>query len=252
MYYLLQPLRVIWKVWFFLFFLAWLIVLYPIFWVLFMRRAWFKHAFNLMRALGMLLQIGSGIVLLKKYKAPLPKSPYVIVANHSSYLDIVLMYNVFQEYFVFMGKAEIKDWPLFNIFFTKNMNILVNRGSIMEAHKAYKRATEEIDKGSSIAIFPEGTIPSDAPNLKRFKSGAFKLAIEKQVPIVVVTFLNNWERLQTGAVLRVKGGPGLTRVIIHEPISTVGLTDKDEKALMESVYAMMNGPLVEWKNHRSW
>lgn len=93
------------------------------------------------------------------------------------------MYNVIPEYFLFMGKYELLRWPLFNMFF-KDMNIAVNRGSHVEAAKAFRRAANALDRGTSLALFPEGTIPVFTPRLKPFKDGAFKLAIEKQVPIV--------------------------------------------------------------------
>ncbi len=84
----------------------------------------------------------------------------------------------------------------------------------------------ELDKGHSILIYPEATISSFG-KLLPFKNGAFKLAIEKQVPIIPVTFLNSWKFLQNGGFLKAHGKPGICRVVVHKPISTVGMTEKD-------------------------
>ncbi|MBK7084897.1 MAG: 1-acyl-sn-glycerol-3-phosphate acyltransferase [Flavobacteriales bacterium] len=58
------------------------------------------------------------------------------MSNHSSYLDIVQMFNLVPDYFLMMGKYELQRWPLFRIFF-KRMDIAVNRGSRVEAAKAF-------------------------------------------------------------------------------------------------------------------
>lgn len=79
------------------------------------------------------------------------------------------MYNVVPQYFLFIGKYELLRWPLFNIFF-KDMNIAVNRGNKVEAAKAFRKAAMAIDRGTSIAIFPEGTIPPYTPRLKPFRT----------------------------------------------------------------------------------
>ncbi|MEM9022495.1 MAG: lysophospholipid acyltransferase family protein [Bacteroidota bacterium] len=245
MYTLLAPLRVLWKVYFFLVFSLTLILLYPVFYLFLSRQKWFPLAFQSMRFWGFLLRTIPGIALLVKRKAPLPPAPFVICSNHSSYIDIIMMYGVIPNYFVFMGKAEINSWPLFRIFFTRQMNISVERGSVSGAQQALDRAREDLDKGHNIAIFPEGTIPSDAPNMLRFKNGAFKLAIDKQVPIVPVTFLDNWKRLQTGAVLKSRGGPGRARAIVHPAVPTKGLGEKDLLALRQRVYEIIQAPLAE-------
>jgi 1-acyl-sn-glycerol-3-phosphate acyltransferase len=169
----------------------------------------------------------------------------VICSNHGSYLDIIQMYNVIPQYFLFMGKYELLRWPLFKIFF-KDMNIAVNRGSHIEAAKAFRRAAEALDRGTSIAIFPEGTIPLDAPRMKPFKDGAFRLAIEKQVPIVPVTFVNHWELFGEPEQFTSRARPGMARAVVHQPIDTKGLTEADLVALRRRVYEVIEGPLLEF------
>lgn len=123
---------------------------------------------------------------------------------------------------------------MFNIFF-KKMNISVDRSSVKDSHKAYKRSRKDLEKGISLAIFPEATIPPCAPELGPFKNGAFKLAIEMQVPIVPITFLDNWRLFPDRQHEKMLLKPGLSRIIIHKPIPTLGLTENDANALRDRV-----------------
>jgi 1-acyl-sn-glycerol-3-phosphate acyltransferase len=125
------------------------------------------------------------------------------------------------------------------------MNIAVNRGSHTEAAKAFKKAAVAIDRGVSIAIFPEGTIPAGAPRMRAFKNGAFKLAIEKQVPIVPITFIDHWRLFGEPLELFSRARPGRARAIVHEPVNTVGMGEGDLVALRHRVYEVIEGPLTE-------
>ena len=144
-----------------------------------------------------------------------------------------------------MGKAELLRIPLFNIFF-KKMNIAVNRSSITDSHKAFKRAASDLSKGISLAIFPEATIPSCAPELGPFKNGAFKLAIEKQVPIVPITYLDNWSIFPDAKGCHSLVRPGISRIIVHTPIPTTGMNDDDSSALRKQVYNIINDTLTKY------
>jgi 1-acyl-sn-glycerol-3-phosphate acyltransferase len=141
-----------------------------------------------------------------------------------------------------MGKAELLNVPLFNIFF-KRMNIAVNRSSMTASHKAYRRAMSDIHKGVGIAIFPEATIPECSPQLGPFKNGAFKLAVETQASIIPVTFRDNWKLFPDKKGQRFLVRPGLSRIIVHRPISTLGMADHDIPALKEQVRNIIDAAL---------
>lgn len=163
--------------------------------------------------------------------------------NHTSYLDIILIYLAIPCYFHTMGKAELLKVPLFRRFFEK-MNIPVNRKSNKDSHRAYQRAASDIDKGISITLFPEGTIHLNCPVIGRFKNGPFRLAIEKQVPIVPITFMNNWSLLPDDYYNHV-GHPGIAHVIVHDPIPTKGMTEENLEELKSAVYKAINQLLIE-------
>ncbi len=169
--------------------------------------------------------------------------PFLICSNHSSFLDIPCLYSIFDKYFVFTGKKEVEKWPLFNIFYKSGMNILVDRYNKMGLLKAFKRMMEVIDEGHPLVILPEGTISKNAPKLTEFKTGAVSLAIRKQVPILPITFTTNWIRLQRKGLLKGKGSPGISEVIIHPNISTSGLTTNDTDMLQLKLHGIINSPL---------
>jgi len=239
-------LRKIWRAFFFINGIVTFIVMFPIFYFLLQKEKWFGTVFVLKRFWAKLIIYNVGIryKIIDLNKSELPQ-PCVICPNHTSFLDIVMTYIVFPRYFHFMGKAELKKVPLFNKFFD-NMNILVDRGSIMGSHRAFTRASSDIEKGVSIAIFPEATIPDCSPKLGRLKNGAFKLAIENQVPIVPVVFLDNWKILPDGILMKTGGTPGVSRVVIHEPISTSGLTEENLNELKTKYNQIMVNTLNQY------
>jgi 1-acyl-sn-glycerol-3-phosphate acyltransferase len=200
-------------------------------------------AFKLKRfwAAWILLVPGLFVKIIRKTGTPDLPQPCIYCSNHVSYLDIVVSYILLPDYFVFMGKQELNKAPLFRIFF-RDMNILVDRKSTISSHRAFMRAASEIQQGHSVFLYPEGTI-SSAGKLRGFKNGAFKLAIEQQVPIVPITFLNNWKLLQNGGFFKANGRPGISRIIIHKPIATVGMTEDDLVSLRSTVHEIISNDL---------
>lgn len=241
---LFLPLRWLYKLWFVFVFFSSLVLLYIPFRILLYTPQRYYKAFWLKRIWARYLAYMSGVPPRIVRSAEFPDPPYVICCNHSSYIDIIQMYNVVPRYFLFIGKYELLKWPLFNMFF-KGMNIAVNRNDRSGAAKAFRKAAQAIDRGTSIAIFPEGTIPAYAPRMKPFKDGAFKLAIEKQVPIVPITFVDHWRLFGEPMELFARARPGIARVVIHDPISTSGMSEADMVSLRRRVYEVIEQPLME-------
>ncbi len=238
---------IIWKISFIMVFVSTMIVLYPLFYTLLLNKQTFPIAFKLKRywAKLMLAIVGVFTRVYAKFDLRKINSPVIYCANHGSYLDILSAYIVIPNYFVSMAKKELGSVPLFNVFF-KNMNILVDRQSIRGSHRAFVSAAKQIDEGVSIFLFPEGGILNNRGELCRFKNGAFKLAIEKQIPIVPITFLNNWKLFQNGVLTRTFARPGLSRVIVNKPIDTKGLTLDDLVYLRQKVHGVIEGDLEEY------
>ena len=109
---------------------------------------------------------------------------YIICANHKSYLDIVLMYLVIDHDFAFLGKAELLKWPVLRFFFKRGIDIPVYRGSRTKAAKCIALAHQEIKRGRSVVIFPEGGWDNSETQMRKFKNGAFQLAIDTGLSLI--------------------------------------------------------------------
>lgn len=241
----LAILRPIWKTWFALCFAIPFLIMFPVFYAALVRGK-FDLVYKMKRLWGKMIAYGSflfPIVTYQTRKYHLPK-PCVIASNHTSYLDIVLSPFYIDHTAVYMGKYELLKIPLFRYFFVY-LDIPVNRKSIKDSHKAFSIAGEKLDQGLSQVIYPEGTI-SEKGHLRSFKNGAFKLAVEKQVPIVPVANLNNWKFLQNGGFFKSNGRPGVPRIIVGNPISTVGMTEENIPELKEKVHTFIRTELEKF------
>ncbi len=234
--------RLLFRLWFCLVFAVSMVVLYLPFRLLLRKPSGYPAAFRLMRAWARFLGMAGLMPLRVEWRATLPPPPYVVCINHSSYLDIVHAFNVLRDQFVFLGKQELLNWPLFRIFF-RDMHIAVNRTNGAEAARALMRAGRALDQGLSVALFPEGTIPGSAPRMLPFKDGAFRLAIKKQVPIVPITFVNNWLLFGDPEQPWSRGQPGIARAVVHAAVPTIGLGAADVDNLRQQVFDAIEGPL---------
>jgi 1-acyl-sn-glycerol-3-phosphate acyltransferase len=239
----IRVLSVLWKVYFILVLVSILILLYPIYFILLNDEKFFGLGFKVMRFQARIVLFLVGIwPRIEQLEATLPNGPFIICPNHTSYLDILLLYRLFPKYFIFMGKQELGQVPVFNIFF-KKMNILVDRKSVTGSVRALGESGKAVDKGHRVVIFPEGTIPHNAPEMRNFKNGPFKLAISKALPIVPVTFVNNYVFLQDGAFFKRNGRPGRPKVVIHPAVKTTGMTEADLVSLRNTVHDIIKEPL---------
>lgn len=114
-----------------------------------------------------------------------PKQHYVIIANHQSMLDILVVLAGLKKHFNFMAKKELFSIPFLGWHMSLAKYIPVDRGSQDGARMAIRASMDRLDKKVSVLFFPEGTRSIDG-EIKAFKSGAFKVAMEKQVPLLPV------------------------------------------------------------------
>jgi 1-acyl-sn-glycerol-3-phosphate acyltransferase len=173
-----------------------------------------------------------------------PNKSYVIVANHSSMADIMLMLATIKNPFVFVGKKELAKIPLFG-FFYKRTCILVDRNCTKSKRGVFDQAQDRINQGLSICIFPEGGVPNDeSVLLDKFKDGAFRLAIEHQIPVVPVTFADNKKRFSYTIF---SGSPGIMRVRIHPFIETIGLKMPEKNSIREQAWETIHTQLEKFE-----
>ncbi len=235
----------IWKVYIGILFVAMAILFFPFIYPLLFSESNRKRAFRVFVVWSWVFRIVCFYHVKKVRKAELPEGPYVILANHISYLDIFLMYSILpKNEFLFLGKGELLKYPIIGAYF-KTMNIPVHRGNRMKAARSIVQASKEAKKGWSIAIFPEGGIPYENPKMKHFKSGAFQLAKNLNLPIVPMTFMNNHILFSDPTFILGPARPGLSKVYMHDYISAEKVASMEQKELKNYCYELLNGPLLE-------
>lgn len=170
------------------------------------------------------------------------KKPYVIVLNHSSMADIMSLYFVPLN-FRWVSKAEVFKMPYIGPMLWMHGDIAIQRGRAAEAMaKVVRDGKMWLDRGASVAIFPEGT-RSKTGEIQRFKGGAFVLAKEAGVDILPVvldgtrdifrpkSFWFNWKLRLT------------VKVLPPIPAERVVATEVNDMA--REVQAMMTEALAE-------
>ena len=235
----------IYKAWCVFSFLLPFVFLLPLFRIFILHRRWYKYA-------GALNRFWSWLQL-KMYFIPVKvvrktklsrKQLYLFAPNHTSYIDIPLLLSTIPGFLNFVGKKSLTQIPLWGIIF-KALYIAVDRDSPISRAKTYIYSNRSLDEGRSLVIFPEGKIPDENPglDLAPFKDGVFKLAIERQLPLVPVTMpFNHMFLPDAKGKFIVRWHP--LKIIFHEPIDTVGMTLEDLPALKEKVYTIIKTELL--------
>ncbi|AWM13710.1 1-acyl-sn-glycerol-3-phosphate acyltransferase [Flavobacterium sp. NRK F10] len=223
-----------WRIWFYILVMIPILVLSPVLLVLVSSESTYKLFFRVARFWAKFVLWGMGFYHKIKWEAPLEKEKsYMLVANHTSMTDIMLMLIVVKNNpFVFVGKKELSKFPIFG-FFYKRVCIMVDRSSSKSRYQVFERAQKRLHQGLSICIFPEGGVPDDESIiLDEFKDGAFRLAIEHQIPVVPMSFIDNKRRFPFRFF---SGKPGRMRVTVHKPIETTGMTLDHKSHLKKEV-----------------
>ena len=225
---------VLWRIWFYILMFIPILVMLPFLVLSILSEKTYPIFFFMARIWARFILFGMGFYYKIEREQEFEKGKsYMLVANHTSMTDIMLMLAVVKDNpFVFVGKAELAKIPLFG-FFYKRTCILVDRSNSRSRFKVFEMAQHKINQGLSVCIFPEGGVPDDESIvLDEFKDGAFRLAIEHQIPIVPMTFLDNKKRF---SFTFLSGSTGRMRVKIHSFVETKGLKIEDKVVVKKQV-----------------
>ena len=219
---------IVYRIWFYILVALPILVLLPILLISISREQWYPFFFKLARFWAKFILFGMGFrVKIEREQVPERHKSYMFIGNHTSMTDIMLMLVSVKNPFVFVGKKELAKIPLFG-FFYKRTCILVDRSSERSRKAVFLRAQKRLKQGLSICIFPEGGVPDEAIVLDDFKDGAFRLAINHQIPVVPIVFFDNKKRF---SYTFFSGGPGKMRSKIKKFLSTEGMRVEDTKKL---------------------
>ena len=174
----------------------------------------------------------SGIRVRIEGLANIPDGMTVIFcSNHPSAMDIPILFAALPVRFRFVAKRSLFHVPFLGWHLRRSGHIPIDRAHHRKALRSLDQAAERVRAGSPVLLFPEGSRCREAGMLP-FKAGSFYLAIRAGVPVVPVTLNGSRYALKPDS-LHVR--PGNVEVIVHSPIVTSGLTEKDVHALSERV-----------------
>jgi len=157
-----------------------------------------------------------------------PEQSYVVVANHQSQFDIPVIYGWIGLDLRWVAKAELSRIPFVAAGCRAIGHIFIDRSDPAQARTAINRAVSRLKPGTGLMFFAEGT-RSRTGELLPFKKGAFRVAIDQQLPVLPVTVVDTREVMPAKS-LRIR--PGSVRMIVHPPISTAGLAQRDAARLL--------------------
>jgi 1-acyl-sn-glycerol-3-phosphate acyltransferase len=169
-----------------------------------------------------------------------PERTYMFVGNHTNMLDLPVTGFFLQHYYKSLVKKELKYVPIFG-FLLRVASVAVDRSNPESRKRSTQIIVDDLLRGISFLIFPEGTRNKTDQPLKSFYSGAFKTAIMAQVPIVPMVYLDH-RYLQP--VTGYRFYPGHIRVRILDIIETQGMEYEQAHELQDRVYKLIEGMIL--------
>ncbi len=136
----------------------------------------------------------AGIRLTVLHPERVPAEASVVVANHSSYLDGIVLFAALPPVFGFVIKREMSRVPLANLLLRRIGAHYVDRGQGHKGARDTRKLLKQAASGGSLVFFPEGTFGA-APGLMRFRAGAFLVAARAGFPILPVAIRGSREAM---------------------------------------------------------
>lgn len=237
MKFLKIPLLLIWRVWFYILMFTSLLLLFPFLLIFSIKERHYHIFWKFARFLSKILIYGMGFRIdFSEEESIEPNKSYMFCPNHASLLDPFLLIAISKNPIVFVGKKELAKIPVFGFLYKRTV-IMVDRSSLESRKRVFEMAKKRLQNGVSMAIFPEGLVPTEDVVLSPFKKGAFSLAIEFEIPIVPQVYYD-CKRFFSWDIF--KGRPGVLRVHQHSFIETKGFSlEKDMKTLKDKTFHLI-------------
>ena len=238
----------IWRIWFYAWFLLSIIPVFPVLIIVTSSEKMYPVFFKIAKAWAktILFVMGFKIDLAEEQVLKKEKS-FMFCPNHTSMIDVLVMLAITKNPFVFVGKMELTKIPIFGFFYRRTC-IIVDRSNSKSRTAVFDEARLKLSNGLDICIFPEGLVPDDeSVVLSEFKNGAFRLAVEYQIPIVPITM---YDCKKLFSYTFFSGGPGKLRVKVHSFIKTEGLTLKEGNSLKKQTFDVIYNELVNDEKQR--
>lgn len=174
------------------------------------------------------------------------RNPYVVVSNHVSFVDILLISHLPFE-MKWLSKKEFFNYPLVGWAMRMAGDIRLDRSDKQSRARALVDCRDRLGKRVSVMIFPEGT-RSRTGELQSFRDGAFRVAIDAGVPVLPLAVIGTRDALVKHDW---RFGYSTAEVRVLDPIPTDGLTEADVAALSDRTRAAISAALDEMRRARA-
>ena len=234
-------LLLLWRIWFYTLGALPVIILFPLLAFFLFLSNGYRYLYWVARNIwSPFIIFGMGFWIKRVNKFPKENKSIMLIANHSSYIDIMLMFRMSKKPFVFVGKKELTKIPFFGYLY-KRAAITVDRSSFESRKEVYKNAIPFINKGYSICVFPEREYLDETILLNQFKRGAFKIAIEHKLPILPIVFLDCKRKFPWYTT---HGFPGQLRAKALDIIDTNAMNEKNINQLTDIMHKNISNELM--------
>ena len=169
---------------------------------------------------------------------------YVFIANHQGAFDIFLVYGFLNQNIKWVQKASLRKMPFAGKASEIAGHVFVDNTSIASRRDTIIKAKKEIVGGVSMMMFPEGA-RTKTGKLSPFRRGAYRIAMDMKLPIVPITLNGPFDVLKVNSF---RLYPGKLELIIHKPISTENLEQKDLRNLMDQTKDIIHSGL--WDKYK--
>ena len=164
----------------------------------------------------------------------------VYASNHLSYYDTPVVFAKLPFQFRILAKAPLWKIPFIGWYLERSGQVPIDQSSARAGMVSLARGARTLEAGMPMVIFPEGGRAFNG-ELQPMLAGAAWMAIKAQVPLVPMTLVGTYELLPIH-VYALKPRP--VKLIVGEPISTVGMTTKDAEALTERLRAVIHATYI--------
>ncbi|NLZ94799.1 MAG: 1-acyl-sn-glycerol-3-phosphate acyltransferase [Bacteroidales bacterium] len=170
------------------------------------------------------------------------ETSYVFVSNHQGAYDIFLTYGFLNHNIKWVQKIGLRKLPFVGKASEIAGHVFVDNSSLASRMESIIKIKKAIGVGGvSIMMFPEGSRTRDG-KLSSFRRGAYKLAIDMELPIVPITINGPYDVMKRNSITF---NPGRLELTIHKPIPTASLTKDDMPRLMDQTKETIHSALWE-------
>lgn len=172
----------------------------------------------------------------------LPRDSCVVVANHASYIDGILLKGYLPARFRFVIKGEMRSIPVVHFLLRRSGSKFVDRKETSASSRDARQLVKAAQGGESLVFFPEGTFRLE-PGVGRFRPGAFVAAVKGEMPVVPIAISGSREMIPSGRLLPRKAD------LIIDVLPAIAPGDEDftssrqlAEACRQRILAVLNEP----------